>query len=472
MAYLPLINVVPQFFDNLGDPLVGGTLNAYVAGTSTPTNLFSDNTGTIAGTSVTLNSRGEPTIGLVWVDTSVSYKLILKDSTASTIWTEDNISITGIEDGSVTESKIANSAVTASKIASNAVTTTKISDSAITTAKLGDDSVTTAKIVNNAVTTAKLQNNGYELGQRNKIINGGMYISQRGDIFASANGYTLDRWHYKSNGASVAAVAQFNDKPTGSPFQRSLRVDVSTADTSIAAGDYAIVKQPIEAINVYDLIGRTFTLSFWVRSTKTGTHCVSFRNLSNNISYVAEYSVSVSETWEFKTVTVTNGLTTSGTWTWSSTDALQVGFTLAAGSTYQTTKDAWQSGNYIATANQVNCVDSDANTFAIVGVQLELGATNTPFEYRSYDQELAMCQRYYEVGEANSFRYVTTVNAVVQGRGFIVTKRVAPTMTLTPESGTGGTVSSDQTGFYQNANHSANVGVNWVASAEYSITGA
>ena len=96
MAYLPLINVVPQFFDNLGDPLVGGTLNAYVAGTSTPTNMYSDISGTVAGTSVTLDSRGEPTtIKMIWLDVAISYKFILKDANGTTIWTEDNISVTG-----------------------------------------------------------------------------------------------------------------------------------------------------------------------------------------------------------------------------------------------------------------------------------------------------------------------------------------------------------------------------------------
>lgn len=157
MAYVPLIKVVPQFFDSLGDPLVGGTLNAYVAGSTTPTNMFSDNAGTVAGTSVTLDSRGEPTtIKLIWISTAVTYKFILKDSSGTTIWTIDNIVPSDLIDGSVTAAKLANDSVTTSKIANNAVTTVKILDANVTTAKIADLNVTTGKLAANAVTTAKI----------------------------------------------------------------------------------------------------------------------------------------------------------------------------------------------------------------------------------------------------------------------------------------------------------------------------
>ena len=160
MAYVPLVNLVPQFFDNLGDPLVGGTLSAYVAGTSTPTNMFSDNTGTVAGTSVTLDSRGEPTtIKLIWLNTAVNYKFILKDSSNTTIWTIDNIVPDSLADGSVSTAKLANGSVTTAKLADNAVTTVKITDSNITTAKIADNAVTTIKIPDSNITTAKIADN-------------------------------------------------------------------------------------------------------------------------------------------------------------------------------------------------------------------------------------------------------------------------------------------------------------------------
>lgn len=168
MAYVPLVNLVPQFFDNLGDPLVGGTLSAYVAGTSTPTNMFSDNTGTVAGTSVTLDSRGEPTtIKLIWLNTAVNYKFILKDSSNTTIWTIDNIVPDALVDGSVSTAKLANGSVTTAKLADNAVTTVKISDSNVTTAKLADNAVTNAKVADSAIDTAELADGAVETAKLN-----------------------------------------------------------------------------------------------------------------------------------------------------------------------------------------------------------------------------------------------------------------------------------------------------------------
>lgn len=166
MAYVPLVNLVPQFFDNLGDPLVGGTLSAYVAGTSTPTNMFSDNTGTVAGTSVTLDSRGEPTtIKLIWLNTAVNYKFILKDGSNTTIWTIDNIVPDSLADGSVSTAKLANGSVTTAKLADNAVTTVKIADSNVTTAKIADSNVTTAKIADNAVTNVKVADSAIDTAE-------------------------------------------------------------------------------------------------------------------------------------------------------------------------------------------------------------------------------------------------------------------------------------------------------------------
>lgn len=456
MAYLPLINLVPQFFDNLGDPLVGGTLNAYVAGTSTPTNMFSDNAGTVAGTSVTLDSRGEPTtIKMIWLDTTVAYKFILKDANGTTIWTEDNIQVTDIQDGSITSSKLANDAVTTSKIATGAVTT--------------------SKVANGAITPAKFQNSGYELGSRNKIMNGAMMVSQRATSFSSltaANSYTLDRWYYGGSGSGVVTVTQNSDVPSStSEFNFSLRVAVTTADTSIGAGDYSSVRQLIEGYQARDLIGRTFTLSFWVRSTKTGTHCVSFRNSAADRSYVAEYTVDVSNTWEFKTVTVTNGLITAGTWAWTNGIGLQVTFAIACSSSNHTgTTNAWVTGNYLATSNQVNGLDSTANIFAITGVQLEAGSSYTPFEHRHYEIELAMCERYFETGDYYPMRTSTTgIEAVTN---FHVKKRANPTYTITPNQGTGISIFGGVDGFQQASTNSLSGTATYTIISELTASGA
>lgn len=454
MAYLPLINVVPQFFDNLGDPLVGGTLNAYVAGTSTPTNMYSDISGTVAGTSVTLDSRGEPTtIKMIWLDTSISYKFILKDSSGTTIWTEDNISVTGVADGSITSAKLANDAVTTAKIASSAVTTAKIADG--------------------AVTPSKLQNSGYELGSRNKIINGKMDISQRGTSFAGltgANSYTLDRWYYGASGSGVVTVSQNSDAPSNE-FQNSLRIAITTADATLSGGDFSAVRQLIEGYNVRDLIGRTFTLSFWVRSTKTGTHCVSFRSGGSNRSWVSEYTINAADTWEFKSVTVTGGLITAGTWYWTNGVGLQVTFALANGAAgnITSTTNSWELGNYISTSNQVNCLDSTSNIFAITGVQLEAGSSYTPFDHLDHAVERLRCERYYEIDTSGVYRVFSTLT--YSTTQFRARKPNAATVTYTPTSGSGALATASETSFTQTTVNSALSTANWVASAEFTLVG-
>lgn len=239
-------------------------------------------------------------------------------------------------------------------------------------------------------------NGGQLAGMRNKIINGKMEIAQRGTSFvAPSNGtYTLDRWVQFNTTAAAYTLSQQSDVPTGNEFQSSLRVAVTTADTSIAASDLVAVRQWVEGFNARDLIGRTFTLSFWVRSSKTGVHCTSVKNTGGDRSFVIEYTISAANTWEQKTITVIGGLITAGTWNWTSGQGLAVDFALAAGSTYHTTANAWQTGNFVATANQVNCLDTVGNIFAITGVQLEVGEVATPFEHRNYGTELALCQRY------------------------------------------------------------------------------
>ena len=270
-----------------------------------------------------------------------------------------------------------------------------------------------------------------QFGWRNKIINGDMNIAQRGTSFAAiANqAYSLDRWIYGNTSAAVATVTQQADVPSSNEFQYSYRYAVTTADTSIAASDAAYVVQFVEGYNARDLIGRTFTLSFWVRSSKTGTHCVKFGNSSADRSYVTEYTINAANTWEQKSITVSGGLITAGTWNWTNGIGLAVFWTLAAGSTFQTTAGAWQTGNFLATANQVSCLDTVGNIFAITGVQLEVGSVATPFEHRPYGTELALCQRYYfrtSDGYPSGSAYSPSATAVNAVLSFPVTMRAAP----------------------------------------------
>lgn len=240
--------------------------------------------------------------------------------------------------------------------------------------------------------------NGGQLGgMRNRIINGKMEIAQRGTSFAApaSGAYSLDRWLSINVTSAVFTISQQTDVPSSNEFQNSLRAEVTTADASIASGDVYTLEHTIEGYNVRDLIGRTFTLSFWVRSSKTGVHAVSFASDTGDRSYVVEYTINSANTWEYKTATVSGGLITAGTWNWTNGLGLRLRFALAAGTAFQTTANAWQTGNFLATANQVNCLDTIGNIFAITGVQLEAGSVATPFEHRPYGVELALCQRYY-----------------------------------------------------------------------------
>jgi hypothetical protein len=301
-----------------------------------------------------------------------------------------------------------------------------------------DNSVTTGKIQDTQVTYNKLGSDVTPiLTGRNKIINGKMDISERGGSFPAiaANAYFLDRWAIGIGGSTSAVLtaSQQTDAPTNNEFLQSLRLAVTTADTSIASTEFVSIRQRVEGYNVRDLIGRTFTLSFWVRSSKTGIHCVSLQNSGVDRSYVAEYTITTANTWEQKTITVSGGLITAGTWNWTAGIGLAVEWALAAGTSFHTTAGAWQTGNFRATANQVNCLDSTSNIFAITGIQLEVGSVATPFEHRPFGAELALCQRYY-------VRYAT--NNMVLGNGhlnsatqydvvgtFPVTMRAAPTAT-------------------------------------------
>jgi hypothetical protein len=233
-------------------------------------------------------------------------------------------------------------------------------------------------------------------------------------------------------------ISQQSDVPADNEFQNSLRVAVTTADATIAAGDTCFISQRIEGYNVRDLIGRTFTLRFRARSSKTGVHCIALRNSGLNRSYVAEYTVNAANTWESKSITVPSGLITAGTWDWTNGTGLEVCFVLAAGSTFQTTAGAWQTGNFLDTANQVNCLDSNTNIFAITGVQLEPGAVDSPFEHRPFGVELGLTQRYYEKGSFSTGGAAGLKYASGSGAGwhnsahsFSVVKRASPTVTAT-----------------------------------------
>jgi multidrug efflux pump subunit AcrA (membrane-fusion protein) len=270
------------------------------------------------------------------------------------------------------------------------------------------------------------------LGFRNRIINGDMRIAQRGTSFPAiaSTAYSLDRWLFGQAGTAVGTISQETfTQASGFPFSRVLFYIVTTADTSIGATEATTIQQRIEGFNVRDLVGAPFTLSFWVRSSKTGVHCVRFGNSGNDRSYIAEYTVNAANTYEYKTVTVAEGIPTSGgTWDFTNGVGLIVQFTLAAGSNFQTAANAWQANSAVGTSNQVNCLDTVGNIFGITGVQLEAGSVASPFERRDYGRELMMCQRYYYVG-GNLYGCVYATNNMISYH-LPVTMRASPTTTV------------------------------------------
>ncbi len=238
---------------------------------------------------------------------------------------------------------------------------------------------------------------------KNVIINGDFNIWQRGASFVSALNtiYTADRWRYGKAGAMVQDIIRSTDVPTvaqsGRLFNYSLLADVTTDDNSISAGDIVILEQRVEGYYWLPLAQKEVTLSFWVKSTKTGTFCAALQNnpSATDKSCVKEYTINASDTWEYKTLTYPAS-PAAGNWNYTNSVGVAVIFTIAAGSNYQTTADIYQNGFYVATVNQVNGCDSVANNFRLCGVQLEAGPVATPFEHRSFQHELMLCQRYFE----------------------------------------------------------------------------
>jgi len=235
----------------------------------------------------------------------------------------------------------------------------------------------------------------------NVIINGDFDIWQRGTSFAaiSTNSYHADRFNYGVTGVAVHTITKDTDVPTfaesGHNSTASLKVDCTTIDASIAAADYASIRYRIEGYDYASLKDQIVTLSFWVKATKIGIYCASFRNSIFDRSYVVEYTINTTNTWEKKSITLTLDQT-GGTEDYTTGLGLTISWNLSGGPTYQTTPNEWQAGNYTVTANQVNATDSTDNNFWLSQVKLELGSVATPFVSRPYAEELALCQRYFE----------------------------------------------------------------------------
>jgi len=296
-------------------------------------------------------------------------------------------------------------------------------------------------------------------GFKNRIINGAMVIDQRNagaSVTPTDQSYTLDRWSQFLSQASKLTIQQNAGSVTPpAGFTNYLGV-TSTAATTVGAGDFFNLYQYIEGFNVADLNwgtanAKTITLSFWVRSSLTGTFGGSLMNSSPNRSYPFTYTISAANTWEQKSITVAGD--TSGTWLTTNGIGLRVLLGLGMGSNLTGPAGAWAGAAYYGANGATNVVSTNGATWYITGVQLEVGSTATSFDYRPYGTELALCQRYYQ----QKYGFIVTTSSIYQAIHFPVSMRVPPTIgTVTFDGGTGATFTVNATYGYTNAYQTAN----------------
>jgi len=243
-------------------------------------------------------------------------------------------------------------------------------------------------------------------GRRNIVINGAMQVSQRGTSFTGVgdgdNAYFLDRFQFLESGTpnGVFTITQASDGPAG--FANSMKVDCTTAETAVAANERIFIQQKIEGQNLQHLKKGTssaekVTLSFHVKSNLTGTAVVQFYDTDNSRTIAQSYTIDSANTWEKKTITFDGD--TTGAFVNDNNVSVRLEFYLQAGSNFTsgTLPTTWQSflEANSAVGQTINVASSTDNNFYLTGVQLEVGSVATPFEHRSFGEELALCQRYY-----------------------------------------------------------------------------
>jgi hypothetical protein len=274
------------------------------------------------------------------------------------------------------------------------------------------------QIVADSSTATGLSYQGNYAAGKNKFINGNMAIAQRGaaavTLAAGARFFSVDRtFGQLSGGVGIFSVEQVVDAPAAANAgQHSLKAVVTTADTSIAAGDHFFLGQIIEGFNFASFqfgtaSAQTVTISFWVKSSITGTFGVSIRNGSSARSNVSTYTILAANTWEKKTVTFVGD--TSGTWPQDNTSAARIEWTLSAGTDFQTaTPNVWTASNDTTTASQTNWMATVSNTFQLTAIQIEAGSVATAFQTATgtIQGELAACQRYYQRWTASTTGYL------------------------------------------------------------------
>jgi hypothetical protein len=300
-------------------------------------------------------------------------------------------------------------------------------------------------LVADSSTSTGLRYNPFQAAGKNRIINGAMIIDQRNagaavTVNANSAFYPVDRFQ----GVGLASDGVFTlQQSTSTPpagLINYIRATVTTADASIGASERYFLQQKIEANQLYNFgLGtadaKTFTLSFYVRSSLTGTFSGAMRNSAASRSYVFSYTINAANTWERKSITLTGD--TTGTWETGVNTGMNLNWSLGTGTTLSTTANAWTAGNFVAETGAVNLIGTLSATWDITGVQLELGSVATEFSLATgtIAGELAACQRYYYAHPIGVNKPITNSSAysATNALGIIpfrVTMRTAPTLSV------------------------------------------
>tara|TARA_B100000700_G_scaffold98142_1_gene110472 strand:- start:449 stop:1879 length:1431 start_codon:yes stop_codon:yes gene_type:complete len=429
------------------------TLTGSLTGT---TGTFSGDVG-VAGTLTSEDKTNIDSVGLITARTGIKVGPIT--GVAATHYADGSIRTTGIVTattfvgnltGNPTGSGANLTSIPAGQLTGALPAISGASLTGINTA-FGNSSVNTTGII---TATAFIPSTG-QLSHRNLIINGAMSVAQRGTAEVTAandtNTYRADRFKFAEN--TSGSVGMSIQDGTGE-FSKCVKVRVLSTDTSVGSNDRASIQTIIEDLDVKHLQwgtanAKTVTLSFWVKSNVAGqTFCLNVYNSgTNNRTYIAEYTLpgGTANTWQKKTLTIPGD--TTGTW-----GHIGVRWVLMGGSD-KVGSLGWQAwsgsgGLEMQTSNQYNWM-GDSNDFHLTGVQLEVGSVATPFEHRSYGEELSRCQRYYQVGSSIGAGYGSANGYARAGSTFATQMRTTPTFTAT-NTGSGSIIATGRsnTGFY------------------------
>ena len=297
-------------------------------------------------------------------------------------------------------------------------------------------------------------------GFKNKIINGHMMIDQRNagaSVTPTSNVFGPDRWtpqlaqsskfSYRQMESANTSASNYESSSAPTGFTNSLKITSSSAYTPVT-GDYMLIRQHIEGYNVADLdwglaTAKTVTVSFWVKSSLTGSHSFSVYNVDGSRSYPVLYTINTANTWEYKTIVIPGD--TSGTWKKDSNIGISIAFSIGSGATYSGPSGAWASAWYPAATGAVPLIGTSSATLYITGVQFEKGTAASTFEFRSYQKELLLCMRYYQDFRNSTTQFGATLSnpllsnadriAIHAG---VIPMRTTPTVVAYSTAGTSG----------------------------------